>query len=238
MRNFTGDKELVHPGITRFVASFISLQTLLSSMWNLQVMFLSLEWHVLSFSTRLEGQATFMLVTYEESFWDAVKKVCTITKPLEKVLRLVDGEKPAIGYLYEAMIRAKKYIHAYYEDKGDQGQERQQMIWGVIDARWKHTLHRPIHVARLYLNPTFAYSYGFRFDGEVMSGFYECVQRMVSSSTDRAELSQELAMYKRAMGELGFDIAINDSINLMPSKLHLISTFNFQISFSLSNSLF
>ena len=43
-----------------------------------------------------------------------------ISEPLVKVLCLVDGEKPAMGYLYEAMDRAKESIHAYYEDKGDE----------------------------------------------------------------------------------------------------------------------
>ena len=87
-------------------------------------MFLSLEWRALSFSTRLEGQATFRLVAYDERFWGAVKEVCTIIESLVSVLCLVDGEKPAMGYLYEAMDRAKESICAYYEDKGDQGQER------------------------------------------------------------------------------------------------------------------
>ena len=78
-----------------------------------------------------------------------------------------------------------------------------------------------------------------------MSGFYECVQRMVPDAAERTQLSQELEMYKRATGLFGFDIAINDRTNLMPSKLHLVSNFQvstlkfkFKISFSLSNSLF
>ena len=71
-----------------------------------------------------------------------------------------------------------------------------------------------------------------------MSGFYECVQRMVPGAAERTQRSQELEMYKRATRLFGFDIAINDMTNLMPSKLHLVSTFKFKISFSLSNSLF
>ena len=47
--------------------------------------------------------------------------MCNITEPLVKVLRLVDGDKPAMGYLYEAMDRAKEAIQSYYEDKGDEG---------------------------------------------------------------------------------------------------------------------
>ena len=111
MRRFIGDKELVRPAITSFATSFISLQSLLTSMWELQGMFLSPEWRALSFSNKPEGQAIFRLVAYQESFWDAVKEVCTITEPLVKVLRLVDGDKPTMGYLYEAMDRAKESIH-------------------------------------------------------------------------------------------------------------------------------
>ena len=230
MRQHTGDKELVRPAITRFATSFISLQSLLSSMFELQTMFLSPEWRALSFSTRPEGQAIFRLVTYPGSFWDAVKEVCAISEPLVKVLRLVDGEKPAMGYLYEAMDRAKEAIHTYYEHMGDQGEERLQMIWGVIDQRWNNTLHRPIHAAGLYLNPAFSYTYSFRFDTEVMSGFFECVQRMVPSAADRIELSQELEQYKRASGLFGFEMAVNDRTNIMPSKLHLVSVSNFFFS--------
>jgi hypothetical protein len=53
-----------------------------------------------------------------------VEEVCAISEPLVKVLRLVDGDKPTMGYLYEAMDRAKESIHAYYEDKGDEGYEK------------------------------------------------------------------------------------------------------------------
>jgi hypothetical protein len=54
-----------------------------------------------------------------------------ISEPLVKVLRLVDGDKPTMGYLYEAMDRAKEAICAYYDDnyKGDDGFQKQLQIW-------------------------------------------------------------------------------------------------------------
>ena len=65
---------------------------------------------------------------------------------------------------------------------------------------------------------------------------------MVPGATERTQFSQDLEMYKRSIGLFGYDITINDRTNLMPSKLHLVSTFKFKISFfifnSLSNSLF
>lgn len=68
-----------------------------------------------------EGEAICKLVSYQENLWEGVQEVCIVNEPLVKVLRLVDGEKPAISYLYEAMDRAKEYIRAYYDDKGDEG---------------------------------------------------------------------------------------------------------------------
>jgi hypothetical protein len=48
--------------------------------------------------------------------------VCS--EPFVKVPRLVDGDKPAMGYLYKAMDRAKESFHAYYKDKGDEGYQK------------------------------------------------------------------------------------------------------------------
>jgi hypothetical protein len=105
------------------------------------------------------------------------------------------------------------------------------MKWRVIDDRWKNTIHRPIHVAGSYLNHAFSYTYVFRFDPYLMSGFFECVQRMVPNAADRLELSQELELYKRSIGLFGFEMAINDRKNIMPSKFHLVLTFKFQNSY-------
>jgi hypothetical protein len=105
-----------------------------------------------------------------------VEELCVVSKPLVKVLRLVDDEKPAMGYLYEAMDKAKEAIYMYYEDKGGEGFTRRAEIWSVIDERWNNTLHRLIHAAGLYLNPAYSYECGFRFDAEVMDGFFQCVR--------------------------------------------------------------
>eukprot|EP00253_Pinus_taeda_P022917 PITA_22917 len=127
MRKYTKNKELVRPAITRFSTTFISLQSLLNSMWDVKSMFLLADWRSLSISRKLEGEGTCRLVSYDQSFWAGVEEVCAISEPLVRVLRLVDGDKPAMGYLYEAMDRAKEAILAYYEDKGDEGFDAEVM---------------------------------------------------------------------------------------------------------------
>jgi hypothetical protein len=37
------------------------------------------------------------------------------------------------------------------------------------------TIHRLIHAAGLYLNLTYSYACGFRFDARVMDEFFQCV---------------------------------------------------------------
>jgi hypothetical protein len=86
MRRFTNNRELVCPAITRFSTSFISLWSRLACMWEVKRMLLSYEWHALSFSRKLEGEAICRLVSYHERFWMGVEEVCTIREPLVKVL--------------------------------------------------------------------------------------------------------------------------------------------------------
>ena len=68
MRKFTNNKELVCSAITRFVTNFISLQSLLNSMWDVKRMFLSEEWRALPYSCKPEGETICRLVSYQESF--------------------------------------------------------------------------------------------------------------------------------------------------------------------------
>ena len=73
-------------------------------------------------------------MVYTETFWQGVKEVCLISEPIVKVLRLVDGEKPAMAYVYDAMDRAKEAIRSYYADKGSAGLDKHMMLWDVIDS--------------------------------------------------------------------------------------------------------
>ena len=61
--------------------------------------------------------------------------MCTVNEPLVKVLRLVNGDKPAMGYLHEAMDRAKETIQNFYVGKGTPGHDRHMLIWELIDTQ-------------------------------------------------------------------------------------------------------
>eukprot|EP00253_Pinus_taeda_P002149 PITA_02149 len=107
------------------------------------------------YNGRQDGKAIAKMV-YSETFWLGVEEACSVSEPIVKVLRLVDGKKPAMAYLYEGMDRAKEAIRSYYADQGSVGLDRQMMLWDVIDSRWTGMLHRPFHAATLFLNPAFS----------------------------------------------------------------------------------
>ena len=51
---------------------------------------------------------------YEKAFWKRAEEIVLFSVPLVKVLRMVDGDKPAMGFVYEAMDQAKEEIKEAY----------------------------------------------------------------------------------------------------------------------------
>ena len=78
-----------------------------------------------------------------KEFWQKAADILKVQEPLVKVLRLVDGdEKPTMGFIYEAMDRAKLAIERdcrFYKD-----------YWKIIDNRWNFQLHHDLHAAGKY----------------------------------------------------------------------------------------
>ncbi|CAL9234761.1 unnamed protein product [Arabidopsis halleri] len=76
---------------------------------------------------------------------------------------LVDGEKkPAMGYIYEAMDRAKDSIVGTFKGR----EEKYKEAFEIIDRRWNCQLHHPLHAPGYYLNLEFQYKEGAGVDCE------------------------------------------------------------------------
>ena len=143
-----------------------------------------------------------MLDTY---FWKRSVELVKITEPLVKVLRLVDGERLAMGYIYEAMDQAKEQIRAAYNDR----LAKYGRIWEIIDNRWNNQLHRPIHAAGYFLNPRYHYKnrLGDQHDGEVRAGLIDCLERMVPNHVDQLDIHRQLTIFNQASGTFGKNLA-------------------------------
>ncbi|KAL0012283.1 hypothetical protein SO802_007391 [Lithocarpus litseifolius] len=140
------------------------------------------------------------------TFWNTVVYSLKVSGPIVRVLRLVDGEKrPAMGYIYEAMDRAKEAIEKSFNGK----EERYNEIFEIIDRRWDCQLHRPLHAAGYFLNPEFFYDNRSEIerDEEVMTGLYKCIQRLVPNIDQQDKILEELTSYKREEGLFGSEMA-------------------------------
>ncbi|XP_059076669.1 uncharacterized protein LOC131875947 [Cryptomeria japonica] len=196
MRQYTGQKELARPGITRFATNFITLQSLIRSKAALRRMLVGEEWTSSSYAMSFVGVDVADYIFDEPGFWTPCAEIVKFIEPLVVLLRVVDGEKPAMGYIYEGMDRAKEGIRSTYE--GDES--KYHPIWDIIDRRWQTQLHRPLHAAAYYLNPAFHFRPDFKADEEVLSGLYSVIERM--SPGHSSNIVQELEAFSNAEGEV------------------------------------
>ncbi|XP_075077258.1 uncharacterized protein LOC142163997 [Nicotiana tabacum] len=131
MRKFTNERNLVRPAKTRFATALLTLHSFYLQKKNLRKLVLSNEWKDNRYAKEAAGKETIK-VLISPSFWNDAVRALKVGGPLIRVLRMVDGERNApMGYLYEAMDRAKKTITASFE--GDI--RKYEKVFEIIDSR-------------------------------------------------------------------------------------------------------
>lgn len=203
MKKFTGGKELIRPKFTRFVARFLCLRSIVFNEDNLKHMFSHSDWLSSVYSRRPDAQVIKSLL-YLDRFWKSAHEAVAVSEPLVKLLRVVDGDMPAMGYLYEGIERAKVAIKILY--KGCE--EKYMPILEVIERRWNIHLHSHLHAAAAFLNPSIFYNTHFKFDANMRNGFHAAMWKMFPEEKDRIELTKEQPVYLNAQGALGSEFAI------------------------------
>uniref|UniRef100_A0A2N9ENN1 BED-type domain-containing protein n=1 Tax=Fagus sylvatica TaxID=28930 RepID=A0A2N9ENN1_FAGSY len=134
LKEFTKDRDLVRPGATRFATSYLTLACLNEHKAALMAMISSSKWKSSKFVTTKEGRRFEAIVLDSRGFWPYVTSCLRAAAPLIKVLRLVDSdEPPAMGFLYEAMDRAReKIITDWWISFGDACPELQNFAVRVL----------------------------------------------------------------------------------------------------------
>jgi hypothetical protein len=112
MREFKEGK-LSRPTVTHFATNFRSLQSFLNEYQALREMFCSQQLVFCKDSTKPDAFA-IKVSLFKNNLWEKVTMVINMTKPLVKGLRIIDGEKPPMGYIYEGMDMAKEAIKTFY----------------------------------------------------------------------------------------------------------------------------
>ncbi|KAF7149022.1 hypothetical protein RHSIM_Rhsim03G0000500 [Rhododendron simsii] len=203
MRKFTGGRNLIRPRMPKVVADFLSLRSIVIQEDNLKHMFSHPEWLSSSYSRSPDAQAIKSLLCLDR-FWKSAHEAVSVSEPLVKVLRIVDGDMPAIGYIFEGMDRAKLNTKAFY--KGIE--EKYVPVWDIIDRRWNMQLHSPLHAAAAFLNPSIFFSLNFKVDSRLRNGFQEAMMKIATEDTDKIEITKEHPFYINSKGALGTDFAV------------------------------
>ncbi|KAB5573694.1 hypothetical protein DKX38_000888 [Salix brachista] len=177
--------------------------TLLEKEDNLKNMFSHSECLSSMHRTRPEAQAIKSLLC-QDRFWKSAHEAVIVSEPLIKILRIVDGDMPAMGYVYEGIERAKAAIKAYY--KGIE--EKYMPIWEIVDRRWKLQLHSPLQAAAAFLNPSIFYNPNFKIDLRMRNGFQDTMIKMATTNQDKIEITKEHPIYINAQGALDTEFAI------------------------------
>ena len=132
-----------------------------------------------------------------------------------RVLPLADSEeKAAMGYLYEAMDKAKETIKTRLTNRASQ---YRPYIW-VIDARWDKQLHSPLHAACCFFNPGIYFRPSFSKQKEVTRGLLSIITRLVPDCDTQHLISGQLEEYKKATGDFGMPLAIRQKEKLNPGN--------------------
>jgi len=204
MRKHTEGKEIIRPAITRFATHFLTLQSMLSQHRNLQKLFSSDEWNECQWARKQDGKDVKRKVN-EEIFWKKAAEIVKLAEPLVKVLRLVDGERLAMGFIYEAMDQAKEQIRAACKDRV----AKYGPIWEIIDQRWNNQLHRPIHAAGYFLNPRYHYKAqeARALTGEVRDGLIDCIDRMIPTESEQLKIHNQITVFNQATGTFSKNLA-------------------------------
>ncbi|KAG5233223.1 DNA binding protein [Salix suchowensis] len=212
-KEFTNGHDLCRPGITRFATHFLSLQCILKFKKELRQMFTCTKWVESSHGKSRVGKEIAAIILQDNDFWPRCAHIINVSEPLVRVLRLADSEeKPSMGYLYEAMDKAKEAIKIRLKNRMSQ--------YGpyirVIDARWDKQLHSPLHAAGCFLNPGIYFRPSFSKQREVTRGLLTTIMRLVPDCDTQDNISAQIEEYKRATGLFGVTMAIRQREKLNP----------------------
>ncbi|KAI4382822.1 hypothetical protein MLD38_008734 [Melastoma candidum] len=213
LRRYTYGNDIIEIGDTMSASNFTTLKRMVDLKHNLQAMVTSQEWVDCPHSKKPEGLEVLDCIN-NESFWSSCVLINRLVNPLLRLLKVVGSEKrPAMGYVYAGMYKAKEVIK-----KELIKEEYYMTYWKIIDQRWESHWSLPLHAAGFYLNPKFFYSIEGDLHSEMVSGMFDCIERLVVDTKVQDTLIKELTTYKSAAGDLGRKMAIRARDTIFPPE--------------------
>lgn len=218
IRKKTGRRDIVQLAATRFASIFLSLQNIVSLKDQLHQIFTGATWMQSTFSKQRAGLEVSEIIV-NEHFWSLCDLSVKVTKPLLSVLHLLDCEdKPFIGYMYNAMEKAKKSIVLAFNNK----ESKYSPYLSVINDIWKEEFHSPLHSAAYYLNPSIFYNPSFSTSKVIQKGFLDCIETLEPNITAQVTITSNINFYEEAAGDFGRPVALRGRESLAPGYNFII----------------
>ncbi|XP_023762549.1 uncharacterized protein LOC111911009 [Lactuca sativa] len=175
-----------------------------------------IEWKKNDFAKKSAAKK-FERIVAKQEFWDNVHFTCQVLDTLVDVVRLVDTEeKPCMGYIYDAVDRAKEQIKKNLTGTPERMTTR---LWAMIQARWSDQLHHLLHAVGCYLNPAIFHgenSREIRKNRDIAMGLYVAIDCLVPDNDDNDKLRQDLNLYIDSVGQFGSPTAIRARTKVAP----------------------
>ncbi|WVZ65458.1 hypothetical protein U9M48_014817 [Paspalum notatum var. saurae] len=212
-KEFTNGRDLCRPGISRFATHFLSLQSIVKFEKELREMVTSNRWVKSTYAKGGVGKDVTSIILKDADFWAQSKRIVKVTEPLLRVMRLVDSnENPSMGYLYDAMEKAKESIRRRMMHKA--------CLYGpyvrVIDARMEKQLHSPLHAAGCFFNPGIYFNPSFKMQSYAFRGLVKTIASLVPDGEVQDKIFLQLEEYKKSTGDFGLPIAVRQREKLNP----------------------
>ncbi|KAK3005516.1 hypothetical protein RJ639_017194 [Escallonia herrerae] len=148
-------------------------------------------------------------------FWSLSECTLKVADPLLNVLQLTDNEeRPSIGYIYDAMQKAKEYAMVAFNNE-----ESDYLPYlNIIDRIWVEELHSPLHAAGWYLNPSIFYKPGFSTSKVIQKGLLDCIETLEPNLTSQVLITSHIKSYEDAVGDFGRPVALRGRESLAPAS--------------------
>ncbi|XP_065637716.1 uncharacterized protein LOC136070957 [Quercus suber] len=182
--------------------------------WEQQDLLL-LSFHLEAFILARESKAKEVVsIILDNSFWDDINVLVKISSPLIRLLRIVDSDqRPAIGYVYEGMHRARLGIKKIFRMK----KHLYKPYTSIIKNRWDKHLRKDLHAAAYWLNPAFQYDEeNFCRKPAVNMAVLDYIGTKYDG--DKEKVIKETQYFRDRIGSFDRDLALSTSTTTHPGE--------------------
>ena len=190
---------------TRFAFNFLMLGRLSTCSGALRGLFLSDEFSNMPEASTTRGQECKARAD-DAAWWEKVKTIDAMIKPVISILRIVDGMLPSIGKVYEAMDRMIEQLKAHVSD------DDYDEIKTLCVTRWD-AYYSPLHAAAYMVDPEFQGNKQEK-DKEISNGFRIILNRLEPDAAKRRQIRDQLSLYREKRGAYGLPDAQVDRFKI------------------------